>query len=90
MSYLMFAEPSGSSRKTEFEVFNFTGAGGVALAMYNTDESIRAFAESSVTVRSPGVRPRLSRGRYGHVSTHLDNPTCPVTGLRSRRTHNLL
>lgn len=34
----MFAEPSGSSRKTEFEVFNFTGAGGVALAMYNTDE----------------------------------------------------
>ncbi|CAN7083837.1 unnamed protein product, partial [Brassica oleracea var. botrytis] len=31
-------EPSGSSRKTEFEVFNFTGAGGVALAMYNTDE----------------------------------------------------
>ena len=34
----MFAEPSGSSRKTEFEVFNFTGAGGVALALYNTDE----------------------------------------------------
>ncbi|XP_048615601.1 peroxisomal isocitrate dehydrogenase [NADP]-like [Brassica napus] len=31
-------EPSGPSRKTEFEVFNFTGAGGVALAMYNTDE----------------------------------------------------
>jgi isocitrate dehydrogenase len=30
-------EPSGSSQKTEFEVFNFTG-GGVALAMYNTDE----------------------------------------------------
>uniref|UniRef100_A0A3P6BT50 Isocitrate dehydrogenase [NADP] n=1 Tax=Brassica campestris TaxID=3711 RepID=A0A3P6BT50_BRACM len=41
-------EPSGSSRKTEFEVFNFTGAGGVALAMYNTDESIRSFAESSM------------------------------------------
>ncbi|CAN6928359.1 unnamed protein product [Brassica oleracea] len=39
-------EPSGPSRKTEFEVFNFTGAGGVALAMYNTDESIRAFAEN--------------------------------------------
>ncbi|CDY46358.1 BnaAnng08060D [Brassica napus] len=49
-------EPSGPSRKTEFEVFNFTGAGGVALAMYNTDESIRAFAESSVTVRSPGKK----------------------------------
>ncbi|KFK35526.1 hypothetical protein AALP_AA4G002200 [Arabis alpina] len=41
-------EPSGSNQKTEFEVFNFTGAGGVALAMYNTDESIRAFAESSM------------------------------------------
>ncbi|WZZ48774.1 hypothetical protein YC2023_048881 [Brassica napus] len=32
-----------------------------------------------VTVRSPGVRPGLSKGRYGHVSTHLDNPTCPIT-----------
>ncbi|CAF2059411.1 unnamed protein product, partial [Brassica oleracea var. botrytis] len=41
-------EPSGSSRKTEFEVFNFAGAGGVALALYNTDESIRSFAESSM------------------------------------------
>ncbi|WZZ08135.1 hypothetical protein YC2023_094056 [Brassica napus] len=30
-----------------------------------------------VTVRSPGVRPGLSKGRYGHVSTHLNNPTCP-------------
>ncbi|KAG5375874.1 hypothetical protein IGI04_040470 [Brassica rapa subsp. trilocularis] len=30
-----------------------------------------------VTARSSGVRPRLSKGRYGHVSTHLDNPTCP-------------
>ncbi|WZY87279.1 hypothetical protein YC2023_033663 [Brassica napus] len=27
--------------------------------------------------RSPGVPPELSKGRYGHVSTHLDNPTCP-------------
>ncbi|GJP40057.1 hypothetical protein CLOM_g24347 [Closterium sp. NIES-68] len=32
------------------EVYNFTGAGGVALAMYNTDESIRAFAESSMAL----------------------------------------
>uniref|UniRef100_A0A0A0KRB4 Isocitrate dehydrogenase [NADP] n=1 Tax=Cucumis sativus TaxID=3659 RepID=A0A0A0KRB4_CUCSA len=32
----------------EIEVFNFTGAGGVALAMYNTDESIRSFAEASM------------------------------------------
>lgn len=30
----------------QYEVFNFD-AGGVALAMYNTDESIRDFAHSS-------------------------------------------
>ncbi|KAF3556354.1 hypothetical protein F2Q69_00012929 [Brassica cretica] len=42
-----------------------------------------------VTARSPGVRPGLSKGRYGHVSTHLANPTCPVTGPE-RRAHNLL
>lgn len=41
-------EPAGGSQKTELEVFNFTGAGGVALSMYNTDESICAFAESSM------------------------------------------
>ncbi|GMP32395.1 hypothetical protein CsSME_00006173 [Camellia sinensis var. sinensis] len=32
----------------ELEVYNFTGAGGVALSMYNTDESIQAFAEASM------------------------------------------
>ncbi|KAG7016576.1 Cytosolic isocitrate dehydrogenase [NADP] [Cucurbita argyrosperma subsp. argyrosperma] len=32
----------------EIEVFNFTGAGGVALSMYNTDESIRSFADASM------------------------------------------
>ena len=42
-----------------------------------------------VTARSPGVRPGLSKGRYGHVSTHLDNLSCPVTGPK-RRAHNLL
>lgn len=30
--------PEGKDEKTELEVFNFTGAGGVALSMYNTDE----------------------------------------------------
>lgn len=30
----------------EHEVYNFTGEGGVALSMYNTDESIRGFARS--------------------------------------------
>ncbi|KAL3638388.1 hypothetical protein CASFOL_017759 [Castilleja foliolosa] len=40
--------PEGKDEKTEFEVYNFTGAGGVALAMYNTDESIRSFADASM------------------------------------------
>ncbi|KAL7204644.1 hypothetical protein ACSBR2_017679 [Camellia fascicularis] len=39
--------PDGQGEKTELEVFNFIGAGGVALSMYNSDESIRAFAEAS-------------------------------------------
>ncbi|WZY94916.1 hypothetical protein YC2023_067245 [Brassica napus] len=49
-----------------------------------------AFRSNVVTARSPGVRQGLSKGRYGHVSTHLDNPTCPVTGPESRRAQNLL
>ncbi|CAN6444627.1 unnamed protein product [Victoria cruziana] len=40
--------PEGSGEKTELEVYDFKGAGGVALSMYNTDESIRAFAEASL------------------------------------------
>ncbi|PON79589.1 Isocitrate dehydrogenase NADP-dependent [Trema orientale] len=31
-------EPDGIEKKMEIEVFRFTGAGGVALSMYNTDE----------------------------------------------------
>lgn len=34
----LFAVPEGSNEKTEYEVYNFTGTGGVALSMYNTDE----------------------------------------------------
>ncbi|KAI7745833.1 hypothetical protein M8C21_008835 [Ambrosia artemisiifolia] len=30
--------PEGEGENTELEVYNFTGAGGVALSMYNTDE----------------------------------------------------
>ncbi|KAK2983768.1 hypothetical protein RJ640_005094, partial [Escallonia rubra] len=30
--------PDGQDEKTELEVFNFTGSGGVALSMYNTDK----------------------------------------------------
>lgn len=38
---------TGEDGKTqEWEVFNFKGDGGVALSMYNTDESIRGFAQS--------------------------------------------
>ena len=33
---LVFSE--GKEEEVELEVFNFTGDGGVALAMYNTDE----------------------------------------------------
>ncbi|KAJ8526263.1 hypothetical protein K7X08_028740 [Anisodus acutangulus] len=42
--------PEGTDEKTEFEVYNFTGAGGVALSMYNTDESIRSFTEASMNM----------------------------------------
>lgn len=30
--------PSGGEGIKELEVYNFTGAGGIALSMYNTDE----------------------------------------------------
>lgn len=30
--------PEGQGEKQELEVYNFTGAGGVAISMYNTDE----------------------------------------------------
>jgi isocitrate dehydrogenase len=40
----------GKDGKQELEVFNFTGEGGVALCMYNTDESIRSFADASMNV----------------------------------------
>lgn len=33
-----FTAPGGNEGIKELEVYNFTGAGGVALSMYNTDE----------------------------------------------------
>jgi isocitrate dehydrogenase len=36
--------------KQEHEVYNYSGEGGVALAMYNTDESIRGFARSCMNM----------------------------------------
>uniref|UniRef100_A0A803KT80 Isocitrate dehydrogenase [NADP] n=1 Tax=Chenopodium quinoa TaxID=63459 RepID=A0A803KT80_CHEQI len=40
--------PDGEGDKTELEVYRFKHPGGVAMSMYNTDESIRAFAEASM------------------------------------------
>ncbi|KAJ4794615.1 Isocitrate dehydrogenase [NADP] [Rhynchospora pubera] len=40
----------GKEQNVELEVFDFKGVGGVALAMYNTDESIRAFAQASMNM----------------------------------------
>jgi len=37
--------PKDGSKPVEYEVFNFDGA-GIAMGMYNTDESIRGFAHS--------------------------------------------
>uniref|UniRef100_T2DMJ9 Isocitrate dehydrogenase [NADP] n=1 Tax=Phaseolus vulgaris TaxID=3885 RepID=T2DMJ9_PHAVU len=41
--------PEGGGEKTELKVFNFKGERSVSLTMYNTDESIRSFAEASMT-----------------------------------------
>jgi len=38
MNSSILVVPEGQGEKTELEVFNFTGEGGVSLAMYNTDE----------------------------------------------------
>eukprot|EP01083_Nonionella_stella_P090970 254272_1 len=43
---IMF-EPNDNSEKMEFNVYEFKEGGGVAMAMYNTDKSIRGFAHSS-------------------------------------------
>ncbi|KAL4386830.1 hypothetical protein GQ457_09G009200 [Hibiscus cannabinus] len=40
--------PEGGDKSVELDVYNFKGP-GVALAMYNVDESIRSFAESSMS-----------------------------------------
>lgn len=38
MFFPILVVPEGQGETTEYEVFNFTGEGGVSLAMYNTDE----------------------------------------------------
>ncbi|GBG85376.1 hypothetical protein CBR_g40019 [Chara braunii] len=44
---LMFVPTDKSKPAVDFKVYEFKDGGGVGLAMYNTDESIRAFAQSS-------------------------------------------
>lgn len=38
-------KPEGQEGQKELEVYNFTGAGGVALSMYNTDEVYALYSE---------------------------------------------
>jgi isocitrate dehydrogenase len=38
--------PKNGGKPTEWEVYNFKQGGGVVMGMYNTDESIEAFAHA--------------------------------------------
>ena len=42
----MSFHPKSGGKPVEFDVFNFKGTGGVTMGMYNTDESITAFAHA--------------------------------------------
>ncbi len=54
--------PEGGGEPTEGEVYNFEGEGGVAMSMYNTDESIYGFARSC-------MNQALSKGWPLYLST---------------------
>ena len=54
--------PEGGGEPTEWEVYNFEGKGGVAMSMYNTDESIYGFARSC-------MNQALSKGWPLYLST---------------------
>lgn len=54
--------PEDGGEATEWEVYNFEGAGGVAMSMYNTDESIYGFACSC-------MNQALSKGWPLYLST---------------------
>ena len=54
--------PEDGGEATEWEVYNFEGVGGVALSMYNTDESIYGFARSC-------MNQALSKGWPLYLST---------------------
>src|ERR671939_388312 len=55
-------QPNDGSEPMELEVFDFPEGGGVAMAMYNLDESIRDFARAS-------FRYGLDRGYPVYMST---------------------
>ncbi|KAL4574534.1 hypothetical protein LXL04_021367 [Taraxacum kok-saghyz] len=59
----------GEDEKLDLEVYNFTGAGGVAQSMYNTDESITAFAEASMNT---AYEKKLSREHYLNTEEFID------------------
>jgi isocitrate dehydrogenase len=42
----MSFHPKSGGKPVEFDVFNYKGTGGVLMGMYNTDESIIAFAHA--------------------------------------------
>lgn len=46
----MFTPQSGGGEKQNIEIYDFKGP-GVAIGMFNTDESIKAFAHSSLQVK---------------------------------------
>ncbi|WZZ27187.1 hypothetical protein YC2023_010588 [Brassica napus] len=60
--------------------------------LYQKNRFLELWRDDQGTCNSPIPRrpTGVIEGRYGHVSTHLNNPTCPVTGPESRRAHNLL
>ena len=55
--------PADGSTPKEVEVFNFTKTGGVSLAMYNTDESIKGFAHSCFQYALKKVRKEDEKKR---------------------------
>ncbi len=84
--------PKDGSAPMEFDVFDFPG-GGVAMGMYNLDDSIRDFARASMryglataTTRCT-CRRRTRSSRLTTVGSRISSPRCMPTS--SRRTSRL-
>lgn len=64
MILYFFSFPSqlveGKEEQIDLEVFNFTGAGGVALSMYNTDEVLHVITSSWSLVTTYNLRYSVS------------------------------